>query len=122
MKKTAICLSLVAFVLLAGCASKKSVETQPVKPAVTDHSFLNNNMIGSDILITGLLTGSFENGFVVTEKAGSRGAVTFILEKDDSIDYENLGEYCNQIVTVKGTIKDAARKWTKVLEFKQIVE
>ena len=79
MKKL-IAFFLIVFVFGAALFAKESSSKKiGLAVPITNHSFLNEEHIGSKITITGLLSAK-ENVFVLNENPDSRSVVTFNLK------------------------------------------
>lgn len=113
-------LLLVTSVLCLGtsCKSTKK-QTAEVQHAdvllAADHSYLQEKDVGSSILVTGVVSGSEEKGFVLSENPNKRNKVTFVLvkEQSDSTAYKALSSVVGTTVTVQGVLVESKSPWSK---------
>lgn len=81
---------------------------------VSNHSFLNEEHIGSKITITGLLSAK-ENVFVLNENPDSRSVVTFNLKVKRWGLKRKLRKLDGQTVTLTGKLLEAPSPWKKTM-------
>ena len=109
----------ITFILLALCTfiygQELKLSSKDFKLKATDHSFLTEEHVGSDIKITGVLSVN-KNSFVLTENPDSRSAVTFNLEVKKWGLKRKLKKLDGQKITVSGELLEATSTWTKKLK------
>ena len=88
---------------------------------ITNHSFLSDEHVGSEIKITGLLTAT-KNTFVLTENPDSKSVVTFNLVVKKWGLKSKLRKLNGQTVTLTGTLTQATSTWTKKMKVKEITQ
>ena len=111
-------LSIVFFLLLVSSffyAQEFKLPGHKFEVEMTNHSFLTEEHVGSNIKITGLLTVNKKN-FVLTENDDSRSAVTFNLVVKKSKLKRQLKKLNGQKVTVSGELLEATSTWTKKMK------
>ena len=109
----------IALILFAFCSfsfgQELKLSSKKLEVKVTNHSFLTEEHVGSNIKITGLLTVNKKN-FVLTENDDSRSAVTFNLVVKKSKLKRQLKKLNGQKVTVSGELLEASSTWTKKMK------
>ena len=114
MKKL-IAFFLIAFVFGAALFAKESSSKKIGSTVqITNHSFLNEEHIGSKITITGLLSAR-ENVFVLNENPDSRSVVTFNLKVKRWGLKRKLRKLDGQTVTLTGKLLEAPSPWKKTM-------
>ena len=114
MKKL-IAFFLIAFVFGAALFAKKSSSKKIGSTVhITNHSFLNEEHIGSKISITGLLSAK-GNIFVLNENPDSRSVVTFKLKVTKWGLKRKLRKLDGQVVTLNGKLLEAPSLWKKTM-------
>ena len=114
MKKL-IAFFLIAFVLGAALFAKESSSKKIGSTVhITNHSFLNEEHIGSKISITGLLSAK-GNIFVLNENPDSRSVVTFKLKVTKWGLKRKLRKLDGQVVTLNGKLLEAPSLWKKTM-------
>lgn len=114
MKKL-IAFFLIAFVFGATLFANESSSKKIVSTVqITNHSFLNEEHIGSKISITGLLSAK-GNVFVLNENPDSRSVVTFKLKVTKWGLKRNLRKLDGQTVTLTGKLLEAPSPWKKTM-------
>lgn len=114
MKKL-IAFFLIAFVFGAALFAKESSSKKIGSTVqITNHSFLNEEHIGSKITITGLLSAK-GNIFVLNENPDSRSVVTFKLKVTKWGLKRKLRKLDGQIVTLNGKLLEAPSLWKKTM-------
>ena len=114
MKKL-IAFFLMAFVFGAALFAKEgSSKKTGLAVPITNHSFLNEEHIGSKITITGLLSAK-ENVFVLNENPDSRSVVTFNLKVTRLGLKRKLRNLDGQTVTLTGKLIEAPSPWKKTM-------
>jgi len=83
--------------------------------SVSNHSFLNEEHVGSEITITGLLSAK-KNVFVLSENPDSRSIVTFKLKIKKWGLKRKLRKLDGQTVTLTGKLLEAPSPWTKTMQ------
>ena len=114
MKKL-IAFFLIAFVFGAALFAKEgSSKKTGLAVPITNHSFLNEEHVGSKITITGLLSVK-ENVFVLNENPDSRSVVTFNLKVKRLGLKRKLRKLDGQTVTLTGKLIEAPSPWKKTM-------
>lgn len=91
------------------------LSSKKIEFKVTDHSFLTDEHVGSNIKITGLLSVN-KNTYVLTENYDSRSAVTFNLVVKKAKLKKQLKKLNGQKITVSGDLLEASSIWTKKMK------
>ncbi len=108
---------LFGFVILGAQELKLGQKKTEIK--ITNHSFLSDEHVGSEITITGLLTAT-KNTFVLTENPDSKSVVTFNLVVKKWGLKSKLRKLNGQTVTLTGTLTQATSTWTKKMKVQKI--
>ena len=108
--------SLILFVLCNFFYSQElKLSGTKLGTTVSNHSFLTEEHVGSNIKITGVLSLN-KKTFVLTENADSRSAVTFNLVVKKCKLKKQLRKLDGQEITVSGEILEASSTWTKKMK------
>ena len=114
MKKL-IAFFLIAFVFGAALFAKEgSSKKTGLAVPINNHSFLNEEHVGSKITITGLLSAR-ENVFVLNENPDSRSVVTFNLKVKRWGLKRKLRKLDGQTLTLTGKLLEAPSPWKKTM-------
>ena len=109
----------ITFILFVLCSPFFGLELKlsgtKLGTVVSNHSFLTEEHVGSNIKITGVLSVDKKN-FVLTENDDSRSAVTFNLVVKKSKLKKQLKKLDGQKITVSGELLEATSTWTKKMK------
>ena len=114
MKKLAAFFLISLFFGTALFAQKSGSGKISATVQVSNHSFLNEEHIGSKISITGLLSAK-GNVFVLNENPDSRSVVTFKLKVTKWGLKRKLRKLDGQVVTLNGKLLEAPSRWKKTM-------
>ena len=109
----------ISFILFAFCSffygQELKLSTKKHEIQVSNHSFLSEEHVGSNIIITGTLTVN-KSKFFLTENESSRSAVTFNLVVKKWKLKRQLKKLDGQEVTLSGELLEASSTWTKKMK------
>ena len=89
--------------------------------APSNHSFLTEEYLGSEVTVTGLLSVK-KNTFVLKENPDSKSVVTFKLEVKKWGLKRKLKKLDGQTVKITGELLEASSTWTKKIKVLKIEE
>lgn len=115
------CLCFVGFSPVTKAGEIEDLQESKKMPVVKNHSFLTEDAIGTQLVVTGLVSFNQEKGvFVITEKTQSRSQVIFMIEKNKKFD-KKLELLIDSVITVKGTLQGVFSPWVKSLKITKIL-
>ena len=91
----------------------------PVGIEASNHSYLTEEAVGSEITVTGLLSVN-KNSFVLKENPDSKSAVTFTLVVKRCSLKRKLRKLDGQMVKVTGKVTAADKTWSKSMKVKKV--
>ena len=114
----------ILMVVIFGCQSQKNVTPEIQNESVLqekdllpmgNHSFLKEENVGQSFVITGLLSFSEAENWILIENPKSKSKVNFILEVPEELQ-EDFEQRKDKPVTVAGILTKVNGTWSKELK------
>jgi len=121
MKKITALITIL-FLLIAGLFAQEVFSEKsdgPVGIEASNHSYLTEEAVGSEITVTGLLSVN-KKSFVLKENPDSKSAVTFTLVVKRCSLKRKLRKLDGQMVKVTGRLTAADKTWSKSMKVKKV--
>ena len=111
----------VGFSSATKITEENSLQEREKMVQVASHSFLTEDDIGLELVITGQVSFNQETGvFLLTENSQSRSRVIFVIEENKKI-AKKLEALVNASITVQGTLQGVFSPWVKSLKITKIL-
>ncbi|MCR5284611.1 MAG: hypothetical protein K6D95_03335 [Treponema sp.] len=122
MKKITVLIT-IQILLIAGLFAQEVFSEKldgPVGIEASNHSYLTEEAVGSEITVTGLLSVNNKKSFVLKENPDSKSAVTFTLVVKRCSLKRKLRKLDGQMVKVTGRVTAADKTWSKSMKVKKV--